>query len=148
MPSQSPQQHYGNHTRIDPLYHPVLALMTLIVLVGSAVHVFRTLGAGENALSALLLLGIAVLLAFFYIFIRRYPLVVQDRAIRAEENLRHYVLTGRLLDPRLTPRQIVALRFAGDEEFPALASRAAQEGLKPKEIKQAVQKWRPDTYRV
>ena len=48
---------------------------------------------------------------------RVYPLKAQDRAIRADENLRHFAMTGKLLDPRLTVKQVVALRFASDGEF-------------------------------
>jgi hypothetical protein len=79
---------------------------------------------------------------------RIFALKAQDRAIRAEENLRHYVLTGKLLDARLTPRQITGLRFAPDGEFPALAQRAAAENLAVDDVKKAVKNWRPDTYRV
>jgi hypothetical protein len=82
------------------------------------------------------------------LFARIFALRAQDRAIRAEENLRHFALTGKLLDPRLATRQIVGLRFASDEEFIALAQRAAAENLSEDAIKQAVKKWRPDTYRV
>jgi hypothetical protein len=82
------------------------------------------------------------------LFSRMFSLKAQDRAIRAEENLRHYVLTGKLLDPRLSVGQIVALRFAADQEFAALAARAAQESMPPDAIKRAVQHWRGDTYRV
>ena len=48
---------------------------------------------------------------------RAFPLAVQDRAIRAEENLRYFSLTGKLLDKGLTMSQIIALRFADDNEF-------------------------------
>jgi hypothetical protein len=75
-------------------------------------------------------------------------LKAQDRAIRAEESLRHFVLTGKPLDSRLRTGQIVALRFASDAEFPALAQKAAEEGLSSKEIKQSIQNWRADHYRV
>jgi hypothetical protein len=81
-------------------------------------------------------------------FCRMYALKAQDRAIRAEENLRHFVLTGKLLDPRIGIQQVIALRFAPDDEFVALASRAAEENLTPDAIKQAVKNWRADTYRV
>jgi len=58
------------------------------------------------------------------------------------------VLTGKLLDPRLSVGQIVALRFAADDELAALAARAARESMSPDAIKRAVQHWRADTYRV
>src|SRR5207344_208146 len=79
---------------------------------------------------------------------RTFPLKAQDRAIRADENLRHFAMTGKLLDPRLTVKQVVALRFASDAEFVALAARAANEGLAPGAIKKAVKSWRADEYRV
>jgi hypothetical protein len=49
----------------------------------------------------------------------------------------------------LTPRQLVALRFASDEEAPDLARRAATGEFKsPEEIKKAVKNWRADLHRV
>ena len=78
---------------------------------------------------------------------RAFPARVQDRAIRAEENLRHYVLTGKLLDPRLKVSQIIALRFADDEEFVELTKRAVEEGLTNDQIKKAIKKWKADHHR-
>jgi hypothetical protein len=83
-----------------------------------------------------------------YIFCRTFALKAQDRAIRAEEQLRHYVLAGKLLDGRLTVKQIVGLRFASDAEFVALAQRAAEQNMDPEAIKKAVTSWRADTYRA
>ena len=57
-------------------------------------------------------------------------------------------MTGKLLDARLQPLQIVALRFASDGEFVALAQKAAQDNMKPVDIKRAIQTWRADDYRV
>jgi hypothetical protein len=79
---------------------------------------------------------------------RIFALRAQDRAIRAEENLRCFVMTGKLLHPGLTIRQIIALRFASDSEFVSLANRAAKDALTPVDIKKAVQSWRSDNYRV
>ena len=81
-------------------------------------------------------------------FTRTFALKAQDRAIRAEENLRYYVLTGKLLPSSLRVGQIVALRFAPDAEFPALAEKAATNNLSGKEIKQSIQNWKADFYRV
>jgi hypothetical protein len=77
-----------------------------------------------------------------------FALKAQDRAIRAEENLRHFALAGKLLDPRITIWQVIALRFAPDGEFLALAKKAAEEGTAPDDIKKSIQVWRADTYRV
>jgi hypothetical protein len=72
----------------------------------------------------------------------------QDRAIRAEENFRHFRLTGKPFDYRLRLHQVIALRFAVDEEMPALAKKAVEENLTAKQIKQEIKNWRPDHHRV
>lgn len=141
-------QNYANHRQTVPMYHVVLFGVLVLTLIGSVVNLVRSAGNHEVFYSASLItvLTASTLVLFFYT--RIFALKAQDRAIRAEENLRHFVLTGKLLDPKLTIRQIVALRFASDEEFPKLAERAARENTSPDAIKQAIGKWRPDTYRV
>ena len=79
---------------------------------------------------------------------RSFGTRAQDRAIRAEENLRHFVLTGKLLDSRLKIHQITALRFASDEEFVSLAKKAADDEMKPEDIKKSINNWRADWDRV
>ena len=90
--------------------------------------------------SLIVVLTAATVVVAFYA--RVFALKAQDRAIRAEEQLRHFVLTGTLLDPRLSMRQVIGLRFAPDEEFVVLARRAAEEGLGEDAIKRAVKSWR------
>jgi hypothetical protein len=80
--------------------------------------------------------------------VRTYALKAQDRAIRAEESLRHFILTGKPFDSRLNIRQIIALRFASDEELPTLAKRAAEESMRSKQIKEEIKNWREDNYRI
>ena len=77
-----------------------------------------------------------------------FALKAQDRAIRVEENLRHFAMHGSLLDPKLDIRQIIGLRFASDEEFAELAAKAAADGLSENDVKKAVKNWRGDYYRV
>jgi hypothetical protein len=143
-----PTQNYANHAKMVPMYHYVLFGVLVLTDIGSVVNFILSLGDHERLYSAALIMVLcdcALVLAFYA---RAFPLKAQDRAIRAEENLRHFVMTGKLLDPRLSVLQIVALRFASDAEFVALAARAAAENLEPKAIKQAIQTWRADEYRV
>jgi hypothetical protein len=91
-------------------------------------------------------LSIGGLIIFWYA--RAFAIAAQDRAIRAEENLRHFALTGKLLDSRLTMSQVIALRFAADTEFLLLAEKAANENMKPSEIKKAIVNWRADYHRA
>ena len=60
----------------------------------------------------------------------------------------HFVMTGKLLDSRLTIQQVIALRFAGDNEFTALAETAVERNLSNDEIKREVREWRGDHHRA
>jgi len=142
------QQSYKNHAQIVFLYHRVLTLVLLLILIGSIVNLNKSWGDSTRFYSASLIVALTVAAMLLFIFVRTFPLKAQDRAIRAEEQLRHYVLAGKLLDRRLTMRQIVALRFASDAEFVALAQRAADQSLSADAIKRDVKQWRADTYRV
>ena len=141
-------QNYSNHHRFVPLFHVVLFGFIVLTMIGSIVNLYHSLGDHQRLYSASLIVVITFCLLLLFFFCRVFPLKAQDRAIRAEENLRHFVLTGKLLDPRLTIRQIVGLRFASDEEFIALAKMAAQEILSGNDIKKSIKHWRADTYRV
>ena len=144
------QQHqsYATHRQIVPLFHGVLFGLLVLTLIGSAVNLYESLGNSARLYSASLILVLTFATIMLFFFSRVFALKAQDRAIRAEEALRHYILTAKRLDPRLTVRQIVGLRFASDDEFAALAARAAADNLSEDEIKKAVKTWRPDTYRV
>ena len=140
-------QNYSNHRQFVPLFHGVLFGILFLTLIGSCVNLAEIWGEpGFYSASLLVVLIVCTIMLFF--FARIFALKAQDRAIRAEENLRHFALTGRLLDSRLDTKQIIALRFASDGEFPTLAKRAAQDKMTPADIKKAVKEWRPDTYRV
>jgi len=112
------------------------------------VNLNKSWGDSTRFYSASLIVALTIALVLTAFFARTFALRAQDRAIRAEEQLRHYVLTGKLLDPRLTMRQIVGLRFASNDEFVALAQRAADQGLTTDAIKQAVKQWRADLNRA
>ncbi len=141
-------QNYANHRRNVPAFHFILLPIILLTLIGSFVNLYQSWGDHQRQYSASLIVVIMVCLALVSVIARLFSLKAQDRAIRAEENLRHYVMTGKLLDPKLTVRQIIGLRFASDQEFVELAGRAVEENLSEDAIKKAVKNWRADTYRV
>ena len=140
------EQNFSNHARYHGLYHFITAPLVLIGLIGSIIN--YTNSAPENKYSASLLVLVFFILLLLGWIVRGYGLKAQDRAIRAEENLRHFILTGKALDSKLLMGQIVALRFASDEEFPALAAKAAAENMSGKSIKQSIQNWKADYNRI
>ena len=141
-------QNYANHRRFVPMFHIVLFFIIILTLIGSGVNLFKSFGDHQRLYSAALLVVVNISLLLMFFFVRIFSLKAQDRAIRAEENLRHYILTGKPLDSRLTIRQIIGLRFASDEEFLALAKKAADENLSEDNIKRAIKNWQGDYYRV
>jgi nitrate reductase NapE component len=145
--TMSDKQNYQNHTRWFPLVHFVIFPLLTVNLVWAIVCVIMEFD--WYRLQFLLLSFTAVLMA---LAARAQSLRAQDRLIRLEERLRY----RELLSPELAAtasdfrvRQMIALRFASDEELPALAERiAAGELTEPKEIKMAIKNWRADHFRV
>ena len=142
------EQSYANHGRIVPMFHYVTLGILQLTFIGACVNLYQSWGDHARFYSASLLVTLTLGTMLTALFARSFALKAQDRAIRAEEQLRHYVMTGKLLDSRLTIPQIIGLRFASNEEFVALAQRAADQNLSAKDIKQAVKNWRADNYRV
>lgn len=147
-PHAQPEQNFANHAKLVPLFHFVLGPIALLTVIGSFVNLFKSFGDHSRLYNAALICLLSILVVFALLFARSFALKAQDRAIRAEENLRHFVLTGKLLDRRLTMGQIVGLRFASDAEFPALAAKAAADSIAPREIKRAVKNWKIDHDRL
>ncbi len=141
-------QNYSNHRQTVPIFHLVLLPVLLLTVVGALINLWKSLDDHERLYNASLIVVLSIAALAGMIIARLFALKAQDRAIRAEENLRHFAMTGKLLDPRLTIRQIIALRFASDAEFVALAQSAAASGTAPDEIKKSIKNWREDTYRV
>ncbi len=142
------EQNYANHSYYVKGYHFVLSAFLIIGGIISLVNVYLQWAAHYDMLNSILIaiLFICGLITFYYL--RQFPLKAQDRAIRAEENLRHFILTHKPFDSRITLSQVIALRFAPDAEFIVLADRAAKENLSPAEIKKEIKQWRADQHRV
>jgi Family of unknown function (DUF6526) len=140
-------QTYANHTRLHPPFHFFLApgsIVLLILTIVNAVRHYRQLEAW-----ILVLLGILFFVAVF--LIRSNPIRAQDRLIRLEERLRLEALLSAELSARiseLTESQLIALRFASDNEVPALVPKVLAAKMPAKDIKKSIMTWRGDTFRV
>jgi hypothetical protein len=140
-------QTFANHTRWHAPFHFFLIPVMLLNVIWSIVQFVRAPGwnQGEWMLVSLALLIMAFL-------VRINPLRAQDRIIRLEEQLRYQRLLPAPLASRcdeLRHSQVIALRFASDEELEGLVSRVlGGEISKTGDIKKAIRQWRADTSRV
>lgn len=141
------EQSYENHTRWHPPFHFFLAPLFLLNIIFALVQLFRFRDL-DRAVWVALALGLFVLNGLA----RINALRVQDRVIRLEERLRYQRLlptTQAQRTEELPVGQVVALRFASDEELPELVAQVLEGRLVTgKEIKRAIKKWRPDDLRV
>jgi Family of unknown function (DUF6526) len=144
--AENKPQNLANHVRFDPLFHFFLLPVFAFTAIGALIHLIWH---PSYHSAAFFVISVAAVLALTKI--RTYSLKVQDRVIRLEERLRLTALCPEPLRSRisdLTVDQLIALRFASDAEAPALAQRALTEKLSRKDIKKAIQTWRPDDWRV
>ena len=143
MAEKKPQT-FASHTRFDPLYHFFVLPVFAISVIAAIVHFIWHPGLHSGWLFV-----VFVAAAIAISKLRLYPLKVQDRVIRLEERLRLANLPGRdVAVPVLTEGQWVALRFASDAEFVALARKAAEESMSRDDIKKSVKTWRADHDRL
>ena len=142
------EQNYKNHRRYLAGYHILLTGLITIGLIVSIINFFRHPANSGGHVSSGLIVVLFICGGFTFWYMRQFPLKAQDRAIRAEESLRFFILTGKPLDSKLSPGQIAALRFASNEEFVALSARSISENLSPDDIKKSVKNWRADYHRV
>jgi uncharacterized membrane protein YciS (DUF1049 family) len=141
------EQNFKNHSRYVKGYHFVLSFLILVGTIGAIVNFYYSLTNSNHYNSALLLILFMIAIILFW-YVRQFPLKAQDRAIFAQESLRYFVLSGKLLPQELRGSQIIALRFASDEELVLLVNRAVSEKLSSKEIKSSIKNWRVDRYRL
>ena len=141
------EQNLKNHSKYVKGYHIVLLFLTLTGTIGAVINFYYSWATANHYNSALLLILFMIAIILFW-YVRQFPLKAQDRVIRAEENMRYFSLTGKLLPTELRKSQIIALRFAGDDEFVSLVDKALKENLTAKDIKAQVKNWRADYYRM
>ncbi len=139
-------QNFANHRRFHPPFHFFVIPIMVINVVVAVTLLVRTpsLWSSWQLLFAIGLLTLSILP-------RSYALKVQDRVIRLEERLRIQQLSQapKTEIDRLTPRQLVTLRFCSDEQLAELTQEVLSGTVKnTKEIKQRIKLWRADYLRV
>jgi hypothetical protein len=140
-------QTYKKHARWLPLFHFFVMPVLLVNVILAVLGLVRLPGLATlwNVVFAIGLLGLGFLS-------RIQALTVQDRVIRLEMRLRLRQLLPPDLQPRindLTYRQLVALRFASDQELPELVKEVLAGRLaSSKEIKMRVKNWQADWLRA
>ena len=136
-------QSYATHRN-----SPILANVGgLCILISLAAFVLRWFGIGGRYTMAVGLLGLIGAVMILIAISRIYVTRLQDRIIKLEMKVRLAALltpAQQALYPNLTKRQVIALRFASDEELPGLLERAAAERLSADQIKRAITSWVPD----
>jgi len=142
------EQNYSNHVKWVPAFH-FFVFPILTVNLGWAIYrVAHPSFTWDGLINLLTATALVVLMLLARIFALR----VQDRVIRLEERLRFARLLPQDLQPRINdfkPGQLVALRFASDEELPALARKVLADNITDvKTIKLMVKQWRPDYLRA
>jgi hypothetical protein len=152
MAEKKPQT-FANHARLDPPFHFFVLPVFVLGLVLTLIHFFYHLRESDfrDNFHSFLLILLALALLTLIFKVRLYSLKVQDRVIRLEERLRLMQLLNEPLRsriPELSEEQLCGLRFASDAEVAKLAERALNEKLSRKDIKKAIQNWRPDYWRV
>jgi Family of unknown function (DUF6526) len=143
------QQSLKNHMRWHPPFHffilPLL-LLNLIFAIYTTVHNWP-----RYEHTHLWWIVLSFVLFVMAGISRDRSLVVQDRIIRLEERLRLHALLPaeeRTHINELSTKQLIALRFASDDELPALFRKTLTHNLEPKAIKESIVNWRPDHERV
>jgi hypothetical protein len=142
------EQNFKNHSRYIPLYHMIIPFLLLVTTIGAFRNLFQSFDDDHRLYNASLITMIVLILWVIWFYARAFALRAQDRVIMLEERARYQQLTGRPMSDKFRPSQIIALRFAGDAEFPRLAERTVTENLGGRQIKEAIKQWRADRYRV
>lgn len=139
-------QSFEKHAAWQPMFHFVASPITMLAALHLTWVAVRE-PSNRHIGDAVLMIAIAA-----GIFASRVmALTVQNRVIRLEMRLRLKEILPPALAARireLTVRQLIALRFAGDAEMPALVERTLKgEFAKPNDIKRAITDWQPDHLR-
>ncbi|MUV03431.1 hypothetical protein GN157_06895 [Flavobacterium rakeshii] len=142
------EQNFKNHIRYYAPHHFIFYPVMLLVM---GFCVGRSLDNENRLIWIFLFLAFLSVTLLSFMLRQHYALTLQDRIVLQELRYRYFATTGQRLEPyedKLSKGQLFALRFAPDEEMPALLEKAIAENLDPKAIKQSIKHWKPDNQRV
>lgn len=142
------EQNYKNHKRLLPGFHGTAFILSLILFISSIYSIYSSIKFHYDLRYSIMFFITSLLFLMLFYYARSFALKAQDRAIRAEENLRYFAITGKLFDKNLKISQVLALRFASEEEFVKLTEKALKDNLSSEEIKKDIKNWKADYYRV
>lgn len=150
------EQNFQNHTKSEPKFM-IMSLLLLMSIISLAIGIYAEtldyvpwwwIQHHAHIFWLIMIICITLLLWFLIVTMRSYATKLQDRIIRQEVEFRYFVMTQQVIDLRVTLKQMIALRFAWDEEFISLCQQAAEQQLEPTTIKSMIKHWKPDHVRV
>ena len=139
-------QSLANHRRFVPGYHFFVLLVLLANTIWMIVDAFRDFSA-RGVFDVL----VAAALFMAAVYARVFASKAQDRIIRNEERarLQNVLPADRQGDiEKFSIGQLVSMRFASDEELPALSATVLAGSTEPEAIKKAIKNWRADHDRL
>jgi H+/Cl- antiporter ClcA len=149
------EQNFHNHTKSEPKFISIALLWILFIIIGIFLLYAVTSATAAQWVQQywhiwlyLWFWCIIIIIALLLLTVRSYATKLQDRIIRQEVEFRYFVMTQQTIDPRITLKQMIALRFAWDEEFISICKQVADQQLEPITIKHVIKHWKPDHVRV
>ena len=143
------KQNYKNHIRYYTPHHFVFYPIVMFLF---GICVYQASTCNENKLLWMMIASTIALIGWLAFMLRQhYALGNQNRIVRLEMRFRYYRLTQKNfeeIEQQLSLSQILALRFASDEELVALIEKTIKEKLSVDEIKRTIKNWVPDYMRA
>lgn len=145
METQNYKNHIHYYTAHHFVFYPVVILLFIACIIGLCIT-------EEQHLLWTVLAALTVTIGWLSFMVRQhYALGNQNRIARLELRFRYYVVTHKRfeeIEQKLSLSQILALRFASDEELEELTEKIIREKLSPDAIKRSVKHWTPDYMRL
>lgn len=143
------KQDATNYRKYYPPHHFIFLPLTIALMIVSATYINKY---PEHSLEWIATTIVFFMILFLAVMVRQhYALGNQNRIVRLEMRLRYYELTQQrfeAVESKLEFSQLLALRFASDNELLPLIDRTLKENLSADTIKKSIVNWYPDYMRV